>query len=85
VCAPIREILKVTEQPGIISFAGGLPAPELFPVAEILYATSVFWARTALPIRCKTAPPKGSHRCGKPSRRSRGEGNRVLSGGHYQH
>jgi 2-aminoadipate transaminase len=31
----IREILKVTAQPEVISFAGGLPAPELFPVAEI--------------------------------------------------
>jgi len=31
----IREILKVTAQPEIISFAGGLPAPELFPVAEV--------------------------------------------------
>ncbi|WP_019123691.1 PLP-dependent aminotransferase family protein [Brevibacillus massiliensis] len=30
-----REILKVTEKPEIISFAGGLPAPELFPVEEI--------------------------------------------------
>jgi 2-aminoadipate transaminase len=30
----IREILKVTEQPEIISFAGGLPAPELFPLEE---------------------------------------------------
>jgi len=28
----VREILKVTERPDIISFAGGLPAPELFPV-----------------------------------------------------
>ena len=28
----IREILKVTEQPGIISFAGGLPSPKTFPV-----------------------------------------------------
>lgn len=27
----IREILKVTEQEDVISFAGGLPAPELFP------------------------------------------------------
>ncbi|MDL2225758.1 PLP-dependent aminotransferase family protein [Eubacteriales bacterium OttesenSCG-928-M02] len=32
----IREILKVTEQPEMISFAGGLPAPELFPVQEII-------------------------------------------------
>jgi 2-aminoadipate transaminase len=28
----IREILKLTEQPGIVSLAGGLPAPETFPV-----------------------------------------------------
>ena len=28
----IRELLKVSEKPGIISFAGGLPAPEVFPV-----------------------------------------------------
>ncbi len=31
----IRELLKLTEQPDLISFAGGLPAPEVFPVAEI--------------------------------------------------
>lgn len=31
----IREILKVTENPEVISFAGGLPAPELFPVEEL--------------------------------------------------
>jgi 2-aminoadipate transaminase len=31
----IRELLKVTEQPNVISFAGGLPAPELFPLADI--------------------------------------------------
>ena len=28
----IRELLKLTSQPGMISFAGGLPAPETFPV-----------------------------------------------------
>ena len=31
----IREILKLTQQPGIISFAGGLPSPESFPTAEL--------------------------------------------------
>jgi len=31
----IREILKVTERPDFISLAGGLPAPELFPVEEV--------------------------------------------------
>ena len=28
----IREILKLTERPGVISFAGGLPAPSTFPL-----------------------------------------------------
>ena len=30
----VRELLKLTEQPDIISFGGGLPAPEVFPVKE---------------------------------------------------
>lgn len=30
----IRDLLKLTEQPDVISFAGGLPAPEVFPVQE---------------------------------------------------
>ena len=30
----IREILKLTVRPDVISFAGGLPAPELFPIKE---------------------------------------------------
>ena len=31
----IRELLKLTERPEVISFAGGLPASELFPIQEI--------------------------------------------------
>ncbi len=31
----IREILKITQRPEVISFAGGLPAPEFFPSREI--------------------------------------------------
>ncbi len=31
----IRDLLAVTAQPDVISFAGGLPAPELFPVEEV--------------------------------------------------
>jgi 2-aminoadipate transaminase len=34
----LREILKVTERPGIISFAGGLPSPRTFPVPEFAAA-----------------------------------------------
>jgi len=31
----IRELLKVTRQPNIISFAGGYPDPETFPIKEL--------------------------------------------------
>lgn len=31
----IREILKVTSNPDMVSFAGGLPNPKLFPVSEL--------------------------------------------------
>ena len=33
--SPVREILALTERPGVISFAGGLPAPELFDAAGL--------------------------------------------------
>ncbi|MFI7242911.1 PLP-dependent aminotransferase family protein [Streptomyces qinglanensis] len=33
--SPVREILALTERPEVISFAGGLPAPELFAAQEI--------------------------------------------------
>ncbi len=41
----IREMLKVTQQPDIISFGGGLPAPELFPTAAIADATRAVMER----------------------------------------
>ncbi len=41
----IRELLKLTARPGVISFAGGLPAPELFPVAELERITTRILAR----------------------------------------
>ena len=34
----LREILKTSSQPGVISFAGGLPAAELFPLEDIKIA-----------------------------------------------
>lgn len=36
---PVGNILKVAGSPDVISFAGGLPAPELFPVAELKRVT----------------------------------------------
>jgi 2-aminoadipate transaminase len=41
----IREILKVAAQPEIISFAGGLPAPELFPVEAVRASADEVLAR----------------------------------------
>lgn len=35
----VRELLKLTAHPEVISFAGGLPAPEVFPVREFEAAT----------------------------------------------
>ena len=40
----IREILKVSQDPQIISFAGGLPSKALFPVQEIKEATEKVFA-----------------------------------------
>jgi 2-aminoadipate transaminase len=42
----IRELLKYAEQPDIISFAGGLPAPEVFPVKEFRDACNVVLANS---------------------------------------
>jgi 2-aminoadipate transaminase len=36
----IREILKVTERPGILSLAGGLPSPDSFPIEAMREATA---------------------------------------------
>jgi len=33
--SPIREILAVIDRPGMVSFAGGLPAPESFPSIDV--------------------------------------------------
>ncbi|MDB5774517.1 MAG: 2-aminoadipate aminotransferase [Herbaspirillum sp.] len=41
----IREILKITMQPEIISFAGGLPSPATFPVAEMRVAYDAVLSR----------------------------------------
>lgn len=43
----IREILKLTQKSSVISFAGGLPAPNLFPVERLREAAeAVLGARS---------------------------------------
>ena len=45
----IRELLKILEQPDIISFAGGIPDPVLFPMQEaaVAYAEALAGAGNA--------------------------------------
>lgn len=40
----IRELLKLLDQPGILSFAGGIPDPALFPTAAIAQAAAAILA-----------------------------------------
>ncbi len=54
----IREILKITAQPDVISLAGGLPAPELFPVDE--YRRAFEWVlETSGPVALQYGPSEG--------------------------
>jgi 2-aminoadipate transaminase len=43
----IRELLKLTQRPDIISFAGGLPAPEVFPVEDLRAAADRVFTKHA--------------------------------------
>ena len=43
----IRELLKLTQKPEMISFAGGLPAPQVFPVEEFKKAANHVFAEGA--------------------------------------
>jgi len=54
----IREILKVTAQPDIISFAGGLPAPELFPVEAVRAAANAVLSQNG-PDALQYGPSEG--------------------------
>jgi 2-aminoadipate transaminase len=55
----IRELLKLTVQPEIISFAGGLPAPEFFPVREFQEACR-YVLETAGPAALQYSPTEGN-------------------------
>ncbi|MCX5586251.1 PLP-dependent aminotransferase family protein [Streptomyces erythrochromogenes] len=45
--SPVREILALTQRPGIVSFAGGLPAPELFDTEGLRAAYDAAFALSA--------------------------------------
>ncbi|HEX6387642.1 MAG TPA: PLP-dependent aminotransferase family protein, partial [Anaerolineae bacterium] len=47
----LRQMLAVVSRPGILSFAGGLPAPELFPAAEYAQALTQVLATDACALQ----------------------------------
>jgi 2-aminoadipate transaminase len=54
--SPVREILALTARPGVISFAGGLPAPELFDAAGLrdAFAAALADARAGRTLQYST-------------------------------
>ena len=53
--SPLREMVAVASEPGILSLAGGLPAPEFFPARE--YADSIEQALLSDPSSLQYGPP----------------------------
>lgn len=69
----IREILKLTQQPDVISFAGGLPAPELFPAERIREAVdAVLTTRSAQALQYSATEGLNELRESIAARMSRG-------------
>jgi DNA-binding transcriptional MocR family regulator len=60
----IREMLKFTSQPDVISFAGGMPAPEVFPIEKFKEACDVVLTEMG-DNALQTAPPKVISPCVK--------------------
>ncbi len=64
----IRELLKLLDQPDILSFAGGIPDPVLFPIERISGSTpQVLAERRAQALQYSVS--EGCRRCaaGSPS------------------
>ncbi|MPQ98273.1 aminotransferase class I/II-fold pyridoxal phosphate-dependent enzyme [Modestobacter sp. I12A-02628] len=57
--SPVRELLALTARPGVISFAGGLPAPELFDVEGLRAAYDSALSGTVGRRSLQYAPTEG--------------------------
>src|SRR5215469_13187823 len=78
----IREMLKVTQQPDVISFGGGLPAPELFPTQRIAAAAaSVMDRRGAAALQYSVTEGIPEMRCWVAERLTR-RTNRIFEAEH---
>ena len=76
----IRELLKLTQRPGMISFAGGLPASELFPAPEMVEVTQrVLAADGAQALQYSTTEGDPSLREHIAARMNRAQQTRVAA------
>ena len=88
----IRELLKLTARPEIISLAGGLPAPELFPIDE--YRRAFEWVLETqgqcrapvrsvrgVSVRCASLLAARMTSMGIPAERRRGADHQRLAAG----
>jgi 2-aminoadipate transaminase len=57
--SPVRDILALTERPGVVSFAGGLPAPELFDLAGLRDAFAEVLSSEAAPKALQYSTTEG--------------------------
>ena len=65
----IRELLKLLDQPDIISFAGGIPDPALFPTDAFRDAfTAALTGDQSHAPRCNIRCPKATAPCATGSR-----------------
>jgi len=49
--SPIRELFKLTQRPGMISFAGGLPDPAIFPVQQFAACAEALASRGTVALQ----------------------------------
>ncbi|SOD70967.1 2-aminoadipate transaminase [Jatrophihabitans sp. GAS493] len=59
--SPVRELLALIARPGVISFAGGLPAPELFDLPGLRDAFATALSDDAGRRSLQYAPTEGNH------------------------
>ncbi|TAK76098.1 MAG: PLP-dependent aminotransferase family protein [Aquabacterium sp.] len=57
--SPIRELLKVVEQPGVLSLAGGLPPADAFPMVAVRDAAGRLLSRPAGRVALQYGPSEG--------------------------
>ena len=65
--SPVRDLLALLERPQVVSFAGGLPAPELFDLAGLRAAFDAVLATDAGRRHLQYAPTEATAACARSS------------------